>query len=75
MEGAMEMIMCGLSMALGVFVAAFPARTAKLWASEKFDKGTPTNRLWFLRCWRMFGVLLFLAGALAAFDSIVFPGQ
>jgi len=66
----MEMIACGLSMALGILVAAFPAQTAKVWASRKLDQCTPTDRLWFVRCWRMFGVLLFLAGMLLAFDNL-----
>jgi hypothetical protein len=54
----MEMIACGLGMAPGLFVAAFPAQTAKVWASRKLDTRTPTDGLWSVRCWRMFGVLL-----------------
>ncbi len=72
-EAAMEMVVYGLAMALGIFIAALPKRAAKIWGSEKLDKLASRQKVSFLRWYRVFGILLWLAGALIAIDCIVFP--
>jgi hypothetical protein len=71
----MEMLVCGLAMALGLFIAACPARAAEIWGSEKLSKLAPEYKTSFFRWYRAFGILLFLAGATTAIDNIVFSGH
>jgi len=59
-----------VAMVLGLFVVTSPARAAKIWGSERFERLAPQNRTSFLRWWRVFGILLCLGGVLFAIDSI-----
>jgi hypothetical protein len=68
----MEISVCGLAVALGIFIAACPARAAEIWGSEKLRKLAPEYRASFFRWYRAFGILLFLADATTAIDNIVF---
>ena len=59
------------AMALGTFVAASPHRAAKIWGSQRLANLAPARRASFVRWYRVFGIILCLAGALLAVDSIV----
>ena len=62
--------MATITLALGLFVAAAPERAAQFWGSERLGKLTPRGRVWYLRTYRVFGVVLGLAGILFALDSM-----
>ena len=57
-----------VAMAMGIFVAAAPARAAGIWASKRLERDQPSVLRWF----RVFGIILCLGGALFALDSIGF---
>ncbi len=58
------------AMALGLFVIAAPAQAASIWGWKQLDTLASKERASYLRLFRVFGVVLFLAGALAALDGI-----
>ena len=60
-----------VAMALGTFVAASPHRAARTWGSQRLANLAPERRASFVRLYRIFGLLLLLAGVLLALDSIV----
>jgi hypothetical protein len=66
----MNIVVSTLAFALGLFVASSPARAAQIWSSERLGKMTPQARVWYLRGYRMLGVLMSVAGLLFAFDTI-----
>ncbi len=66
----MNIVVSTAALALGLFVATAPARAAKIWSSERLKKLTPGGQVWFLRCYRVLGVMLSVAGLLFAFDTI-----
>jgi hypothetical protein len=68
----MILIVSTVAIALGAFVATSPTRAARIRAPERFGRMSPQDRIPFLRWYRVFGLLLCLAGVLAAIDSIVF---
>lgn len=68
----MNLLLSTVAIALGAFVALSPARAARIWGSEMLDKLTASQKIWLLRSWRAFGVLLCLGGILFAVDSIGF---
>jgi hypothetical protein len=70
MPAALNLFMGAVAMALGVFVTMSPARAALIWSSERLEKLAPRKRVSFLRWYRVFGVLLCLAGVLYALDSV-----
>lgn len=67
----MNLLVSAAAVALGVFITASPGRAAKIWGSEKLERLAPEHRASFLRWWRVFGILLCLAGVLFAVDSII----
>lgn len=58
------------AVALGIFVVASPARAADIWGRKQLDKLPPDQRASYLRVYRVFGVVLCVAGALAALESV-----
>jgi hypothetical protein len=69
---ANNLLVSTVAMALGGFVAASPHRAAKIWGSQRLARLAPERRALFVRWYRAFGILLYLAGVLHAVDSIVF---
>jgi len=57
---------------LGSFVAASPQRAAEIWGSEKLYKLSPEKKISFVRWYRLFGILLCLAGVLSVVDCVFF---
>ena len=70
MPGALDILVSSLAVALGLFITASPARAAKVWSADRIAKLTPARRVWFLRCYRVFGVMISLAGVLFVLDSM-----
>lgn len=60
-----------VAMGLGTFVAVSPHQAANIWGSQRLAKLAPKRRASFVRLYRAFGILLFLAGALLAIDGIM----
>jgi len=69
---ATTLLVSAVATALGVFVAASPHRAAKIWGSQRLANLAPERRASFVRRYRVFGILLCLAGVLVAADSIMF---
>ena len=68
---AANLLVSAVALALGSFVAASPHQAVKIWGSQRLANLAPERRASFVRWYRTFGVLLCLAGALLALDSIV----
>jgi hypothetical protein len=68
----MNLLVSIVAVALGVFIAASPARAAKIWGRERLERLAPEHRVSFLRWYRTFGIVLCLGGTLFALDSIIF---
>jgi hypothetical protein len=58
-----------VAMVLGVFIATSPARAVGIWASQRFEKLAPQERVSLLRWFRALGIILCLGGALFLLDS------
>ncbi len=72
MRGSIELnwLVSVVAVALGAFAGMSPVRAARIWGSERFDSLDPAERARFI-CWfRIFGILLLLAGLFFALDSI-----
>ena len=61
-----------ITIILGAFITAHPARAVKIWGSETLARLTPARGIVFVRWFRVLGVLICLAGILFAIDSIGF---
>ncbi len=59
-----------VAVGLGAFVATSPAQAARIWGWEKFDGLSPAEKVLFIRWFRIFEILLWLAGLLIAVDSL-----
>jgi membrane protein YqaA with SNARE-associated domain len=70
-----NLLVSTVAVALGAFVAASPDRAAKIWGSQRLDNLAPERRPSFMRWYRVFGILLCVAGVLLAVDSIVLPNH
>ena len=70
MTTAPQLYLSTIAVALGIFVVLSPAQAAKIWAPQRLAKLAPERRPSLLRLVRAFGIVLCLAGALVAIDSI-----
>jgi hypothetical protein len=59
-----------LTMALGVSIAASPERSARIWGRKQLEALTSVSRKWYLRAFRILGVLLCSAGVLVGLQSL-----
>ena len=69
---AVKLVVGSIAIALGAFAAVSPTRAAKFWGSERLEELAPQDLVSLFRWYRVFGLLLCLAGILVAIDSIVF---
>jgi hypothetical protein len=69
---AADLLVSTVAMALGTFIAASPHRAAEIWGSQRLANLAPERRASFVRWYRVFGMLLCLAGLLFVIDSILF---
>ena len=53
-----------LAVGLGIFCAVFPERAAKLWGHHKVADLPKQSGTWYLRSYRIFGIVFAVAGAL-----------
>jgi hypothetical protein len=58
---------------LGAFATASPERAARIWGWKRIAQLGPRTKTLYLRCYRALGILLCLAGALTAIESVWFP--
>ncbi len=72
MPMGMNLLVSTVAMALGAFAAASPRRAAEIWGSQRLHNLAQDRQASFVCWYRIFGILLFLAGVLFAVDSIVF---
>jgi hypothetical protein len=72
MTSAINLLVSALALALGVFVAISPTRAARIFSSGRLERLAPSDRVSFVRSYRLFGIVLCLGGALFALDSIGF---
>ena len=68
----MNLLLSAISIGFGVFVAVSPASAARIWGSELLERVTPPQKVWLLRTWRAFGILLCVGGLLFTIDNIGF---
>ena len=68
----MNMLLDTLAIAFGAVAVVSPRRAVKIWGAGRLDGLTAKRQTSFLRWYRIFGVVLFLAGTLSAVDSIWF---
>jgi len=55
---------------LGLSVAASPERSAKIWGRKQLTTLSSASRTWYLRGFRVLGVLLCSAGVLVSLQSL-----
>jgi hypothetical protein len=64
-----NLLVSTVAVALGTFTAAPPHRAAKIWGSQRLANLAPERRASFVLYYRVFGILLCLAGVLLAAES------
>jgi hypothetical protein len=69
---AVNLVVGAVAIALGAFVAVSPARAAKIWGSERLGETASQDRVPLFRWYRVFGLLLCLAGILVVIEGLVF---
>jgi Sec-independent protein secretion pathway component TatC len=69
---AANLFVSTVAMMFGAFAAASPRRAAQIWGSQRLQNVTPEREASFVRWYRIFGIFLFVGGALFAVDNIVF---
>jgi hypothetical protein len=68
----LNLLAAGIAMAIGGFAAISPLRAAEIWGWQRLERLAPDRRPSFVRWYRAFGFLLWLAGLLFAVESLVF---
>ena len=66
-----NVLVSAVAMTFGGFAAASPHRAAEIWGWQRLQNLAPERRAAFISWYRMFGILLFLAGLLFVVDWIV----
>jgi len=68
----MNLVLSFMAVTLGIFAAVSPTRAAEIWGRSRLEKLVPGERALYLRCCRVFGIVLCLGGVLFAVDSMIF---
>lgn len=71
----LNLLVAAVAVALGAFSAISPGRAAEIWGAQRLERLAPERRPMFVRWYRAFGVLLWLAGVLFAVESLAFSVQ
>lgn len=69
----MNLVLSTLALALGLFAAFAPEQAARLWNPQRLNHLAPEGRRWFVRAYRLLGVVLSITGILFALDSFPIP--
>ena len=72
---AIKLLLCTVTLALGVLIAASPHRAAKIWGSQRLASLAPERRALFILRYRAFGILLCLTAVLLAVESVLFSNH
>jgi hypothetical protein len=67
---AVTFLVSTVTVAFGVSVAVSPELWARIWGRRQLDKMSQSHKTFYLRCYRVSGVLLCLAGILLAAEKI-----
>ena len=68
----LNLLVAGVAMAIGGFAAVSPRRAAEIWGAQRLERLAPERQPFLVRWYRAFGILLWVAGALFAVESVVF---
>ena len=68
----MSLFLSAVALAAGVFIAMAPTRAARIWGWENFHTLAPTHKRWYLRGFRIMGIVIAVGGVLNAVDNILF---
>ena len=68
----MNLLACAVALTFGLLAIASPARAARIWGWNRLDELPAARRIFYLRWYRVFGVVLCLGGVLLAIDSLIF---
>ena len=71
----LNLLVASVAIVLGVFAAVAPRRAAQIWGVQRLERLAPERRPSFVRWYRAFGILLWVAGALFAIESIVLSAR
>jgi hypothetical protein len=66
----MSLFLSAVAIVFGVYFAISPARAAKIWGWEHLGTLAPNLKKWYLRGFRLMGVVIALGGILNAIDTI-----
>ena len=69
---AANILVSTVAVALGSVIVASPHRAARIWGAQRLANLAAERRVSFVRWYRIFGIVLFLAGVLLAVDSFAF---
>jgi hypothetical protein len=68
---AANLLVSAITLYLGLLLPASPHRAAKIWGSQRLVNLAPERRATLVRWYRVYGILLCLAGTLFALDSLL----
>lgn len=66
-----KLLVSTVAMIFGAFAATSPHRAAEIWGSQRLRNVARERKASFVHWYRIFGIFLFLGGALFAIDSIL----
>jgi hypothetical protein len=69
---ATNFLLSAVAVAAGLFAAISPARAARIWGWDHLDSLAPGKRTQYLYRYRVFGIVLCLAGICYAIDTMAF---
>jgi len=69
---AANVLVSMVAVALGSVLVASPHRAARIWGAQRLANLSAERRASFVCWYRIFGIVLFLAGILLAVDSFAF---
>jgi hypothetical protein len=68
----MSLFLSAVAIVFGVYIAISPARAAKIWGWEHLRTLAGNHKKWYLRGFRLMGIVIALGGILNAIDTIWF---
>ena len=68
----MSLFASTVALALGIFITVSPTQAARIWGWKDFESLAPGRKAWYLRWYRVLGILIGVAGILVAVNGIWF---
>ena len=66
----MNIALSTIALAIGLFILSAPEQAARVLNPQRLAKLAPSEKVWYLRAYRLLGVTLSITGLLFAIDSI-----